>query len=316
MTISIDCGSVGVAGYYSFYRNGELVYEEPSKNLITDYGWDRLVNVGEASASATTLQLGTSNTPPTVGDTALGGFLVQKVGNGALTNGTGTDTNGNYSFTRLSYVFAQGAVVGNVAEVGWKVASGDSGLTSRSLVKDGNGNPAVIVVTAIDQLTVTYELRYHRAAVDVSGTVMVAGVSTTYVFRTAAPTVGTSEASIVIGGFTPSLVQVRHYGAATVLGAPGTDPIGTSISAIDQSAMVNRVMSSNNTSATLTFTTPVCGTGSGNASGGVGCIILTVYGPTNRLGVYGTLKASFTPPIPKDSTKTLAYSFSMTINRF
>lgn len=312
--MNLNCGNVGVAGYYTFELNGVKVFESTSKNLITDFGWNRLFNLTLVAVSSSALQVGTDNTPPAVTDTALGAVLAQKVATSSETIGTGSDTTGNYSYSRYTYVFAQGAVVGNVAEVGWKVASTDASLTSRALTKDGLGNPAVIVVTAIDQLTVIYELRYYRAAIDSTGSVTVAGVPTTYTIRTASSVSGTAPASL-IGGLTPAASTVRHYGTGSVLGpADGGSPSGASTIATSQTPITG--LSTNSSTGVVSFTTAVIPTASGNTSGGVvNALITPSGGSSNLLGAYGDIKIGFSPAIPKDSTKTISYSLSFTFTR-
>lgn len=313
--MNLNCGNVGVAGYYTFELNGVKVFESPSKNLITDFGWNRLFNLVNIGVSGSALQVGTGNTTPAPSDTALAAFLAQKVGSGTGVTGTGSDGVGNYTYTRWPYAFAQGAVIGNVAEVGWKVASADAALTSRALTKDGLGNPAVIVVTAIDQLTVNFELRYYRATIDTTGGVTVAGVPTTYTLRTGAPVEGTALAEYLIGGLTPSATTLAHYGTGSVLGAAdGGPPSGTSTTALAEVAISG--LSANPATGVISFTTGVVPTGSGNSSGGVVNILLTPSGGGNvQSGAYGNIKVGFSPAIPKDNTKTVSYTFSFTFTR-
>lgn len=308
---------IGVAGYYTFELNGKPVFEVPSKNLITDFGWNRIANLGQTNLNGTVLQLGTSNTPPAVTDTALGAFVAQRGGPANGTVGTGTDVIGAYTYTRASYAFAQGDVVGNIAEVGWKINSADVSISSRSLVKDGLGNPAIITVTSIDQLTVTYELRYYRDPLDVTSSVTVAGVPTTWILRTSTAVSGTSSDLGRIGGLYPSKMDINHFGTGFVLGAPNSAPSGGGGGlAVSQQNVVGLVVTVNPTTIVVTLTSPTVAVGSGNSSGGVyGITFFFRDASLQTLGGYGNLKASFSPPIPKDNTKTVNYSFSFTFNR-
>lgn len=312
--MKIDCGEIRLAGFYTFELNGEKVFEAPSKNLITDFGWDRLSNLSTQLTTSTVVQVGTGNTAPALGDTSLQAFLAQVAGS-TTTIGTGTDGTGGYSFTRGGYVFAQGAVIGNIAEVGFKVATGDGSLSSRSLVKDGLGNPAVIVVTAMDQLTVNYELRYYRAALDVSSTVLVAGVNTTYILRTASPIAGIGGPS-GYGGLNISKVYGTIYGSGSVLGAPGIDVSGSTNTGIPVQTVVSKSITVNPTNTVVAFSTGVIGTADGNVTGG--CLNYQ-FSPTaagsEPLGAYGNIKMNFSPAIPKTNTKTLQFSFSFTFTR-
>lgn len=312
----IDCGEIGVAGFYTFELNGKPVFEVPSKNLITDFGWSRLSNLTDIVLSGAECSVGTGNTPPATSNTALGALVAAVVGGSTAVVGNATDGVGNYSFSRTSFVFAQGAVVGNIAEVGFRVASGDASLTSRSLVKDGLGNPAVIVVTVIDQLTVTYELRYYRFNSDITSSVSVAGVPTTYIVRPASPVPGTSADTTRLGGFLPTtLDQLRHFGTGTTFGGLNIDVTGTSV-LVSGVTVTGASVTVNPTNTIVAFNSSIIATGSGNSTGGILNLQFSPSGPASRrLGAYGFLKVNFSPIIPKDSTKTIQYSFSYTFTR-
>lgn len=311
---------VGVAGYYYFELNGEMVFEAPSKNLITNFGWTKLSNLIYSNSALGQIHVGTSNTPPAYTDTALGSFLAATAsGGGAFTEGNGTDGIGEYAYIRTAYAFALGAVVGNVTEVGFKVVTADAALTSRSLVKDGAGNPATIVVTATDTLTVHYELRYYRAPLDITSSVTVSGTPTTYVLRTAAKNSGlVGGGTGLIGGFTFDAITVEHYGTGSTLGAPGVDPsAGFQTNALFRVA-ASPVVTVGTGTTTVTLTTPTIGLGAGNVSGGVliaTFLPLTAGAGNQALGAYGNIKASFTPAIPKGGTSTLSYGLSFTFTR-
>lgn len=309
--MNIECGRVAVAGYYTFFLNGEKVFEAPSKNLITDFGWNRIMNI--AMWQPGQIQVGTSNTPPAVTDVALGAFVAEVTPSGGP-GSTGTDANGEYSATTTTGTFAVGAVVGNIAEVGYKVQAGDSSLMSRSLVKDATGNPAVIVVTAADQLVVQFQLRYYRSALDLTGNITVAGVPTTYVFRTGTKTAGTTADGVHFGGFTPIDVDVEAFGGDVVFGPPGVAPSGGTNTSSGGLSITSLVVDSN--TGVVSYNLGPVATSSGNLSGGTVCINIRNMGPSStELGAYGQLKVQFTPPIPKDDTKILTYSFSYTFTR-
>lgn len=312
----MDLGTceVKVAGYYTFYINGEEVFSTPSKNLITNYGWDRLFNIDEGSlTSSTILQLGTGNTPPAVTDTALVSLLASQTGTSADTAINGTDTVGVYRGARYTYVFAQGAVVGNVAEVGWKVAAADTAVSSRSLVKDGLGNPATIVVTAIDQLTVIYETRYYlNRTLTNSGTVIVAGVSTSYTLMAAADDVASNTSGRVLG-YRVGAVSVTPHGTGFTMGSVGNNPAGgEGAPTILALSGVSTNSATNTQQFTFTFNTAQA-----NLSGGILGIKFSHQGASIGIshGNLGTYKVSFSPAIPKDNTKTCAFTFTLTFTR-
>lgn len=311
---AVECG---VAGYYTFELNGVPAFSMPTKNLITDFGWNRLFNMGEQNNNLTVVQVGTGNTTPSTADTSLVAFLAQVAGNSTGTVQKGTDTIGEYTSTRVTYVFAQGAVVGNISEVGWKVANGDSALTSRSLIKDGLGNPATMTVTAIDQLTVTYELRYYRPPVSNSGTLTIGGVSTNYTLLNAVGAIGTTEATYAIAGFKPSRVTMTHYGTGHTFGVAGVNPSGGgAISAASAELLTSVVVDT--VASTVTVSTNTIATGTGNSPGGVGAVLIEMHfgtGGPHESGMLSAMKLSFTPFIAKDNTKTLRYTLVYTITR-
>lgn len=316
----LECG---VAGYYTFELNGVPVFPSPSKNLITDFGWDRFMNLVNVGATTTQIQLGTSNTPPTAADTTLGN-LVASMNHGATNTSvstSGTDAIGTYQGQRMSFAFAQGAVVGNIAEVGYKVQAADSSLSSRSLIKDGMGNPAVIVSTAIDQLTVTYELRYYlNRTLSTTGSITVAGTPTTWTLMAAANDVPVT-ADLNVYGMKP----VRLMGSATgpnlsyvvgstfSMGAVGANPTGTQVtigSAISLTGVTVNV-AAGTVASTFTLTTAT-----GNTGTGIYGMRLVYCGSSSPLvAPMGAMKLSFVPAIPKDATKTLAVTITVTYVR-
>lgn len=312
--MSIKCPEFGVMGQYEFFLNGEPVFKTPSKNLITDFGWTRIANLTAAAVAGSQIQVGSGNVPPATTDTSLGSLLAQLGGPATCTVATGNDAGGDFSSSAISYVFATGAIIGNVAEVGFKIASGDSGLTSRSLVKDGLGNPAVIVCTSIDQLTVIYTLKYYRSSIDTPTVLTIGGVSTTCTARTAPMIPGTSNNNGNIGGL--SLVewsQFDLFGTGSSLGAPGSSVsgAGTVPSGI---GVTGKSITVNPTNITVAFSSTVIPVGQGNVSGGVFNMQFTPA-VGNGLGGYGALKMGFSPAIAKNNTKTLQFSWLCTFNR-
>jgi hypothetical protein len=267
-------------------------------NLITDAGLEML---GKPMSIAQYCYVGTGNAAPTTGDVV----MQQPV---ATTGGAGPASVGSsgaapyYGYCRRTYAFAQGAVVGNIAEVGVGENSTSANyLFSRSLV-----SPA-ISITAIDQLSVVYELRtyapaWSSAADDVTGSVDIGG----HVYAWAAR---------------PFRVH-DSWGASIFTrasGSPGiaftTSPYGGSTTAVEApAALVSPVMPTNTIgggtspgSALLgeTFNPGVhiggfgtkWATNTANYPQGVQGIIADTY--------FGRWQLVFDAPIPKDNTKEL-----------
>ena len=143
-------------------------------NLITNIG---LEAIGEALAIGRYCVVGTGNTAPTTANTALQSPVAVRDFNGATSTGIVT-TGDRYGWQRRTYVFAEGAVTGTIAEVGvgWSY-SVSTPLLSRSLV-----SPAVTIV-ALDQLTCVYELRMYLPTADSTGSVTINGTPYNFTVR-------------------------------------------------------------------------------------------------------------------------------------
>lgn len=310
LNITQECG---VAGYYTFLLNGESIFSKETKNLITDFGWSRLLQLGKQINTSTVLQVGTGNTPPAVTDTALASFLAQIAGkssSGVVVSGT--DVNGAYSGVRCTYEFAQGTVIGNLTEVGLKIASADTSLTSRSLIKDGSGNPTTLTVTAIDQLTVLYELRYYyNDSMTSSGTMTIGGVSTNWAVLSAGRT-AYNQASF-FSGRAHSYFVTTVYGTGVTFGAAGTDPSGGASSAVSKSGST----SVNVGTSTATYTITAYTISEANVSGGILAILIDPQvDATLASPAHNRIKISFSPAVAKTSTKTFGISYSVTYFRY
>ncbi|MGL4641414.1 MAG: hypothetical protein ACRCVX_17030, partial [Shewanella sp.] len=183
--ISVD-SRAKVGGEYMLQvfepKNGrlELVRETGwFDNLITNFG---LNNIGKNTALGPNCRVGTGNTAPAFTDTQLVAQVAGNAGGSApsLVLAGAPDYQSTYSVT---YEFPQGAVVGNIAEVGIGAAATGANLFSRALIVDGVGSPVAIPVTAIQILRVTYRLSMYPSLTDATGTVSIGGVSYNYISR-------------------------------------------------------------------------------------------------------------------------------------
>lgn len=305
MNFNCECG---MAGFYTFLVNGVEVFTAPSKNLITDSGWSRFLSSGSIPTSSMQVMLGTGNTPPTTADTALVAQVAQHTGP-TLSTTSGTDATGAFNAHRMTHTFAQGAVVGNIAEVGWKAASTDSALFSRSLIVDGLGNPTTLVLTAIDQLTVNYDLRYYvNNTLTSTGVISIGGVSTTWTLRPSAVQ-GIASFSGISGLNTPSM-SLGGYNSLVTLGGPGSAPTGASL---DYNATKSVTVTVSVPTNTVTYQFDTISTGEANLFGGIGAL---VFGLGNPSILINGIKVGFSPAINKTSTKTLDVTFSITFTRY
>lgn len=153
-------------------KDGKVVRETDFfPNMITKIGLNRL---GETTTSWARSNawcfVGTGNTAPTINDTALVSQLAKAQISGTnvtLLTPTAPDY---YSESQCVITFPVGAVVGNVAEMGFSTTSTDTDLCVRELVRDSGGSPTTISVSASESLRVTYHFRKYVPQGDFIGT--------------------------------------------------------------------------------------------------------------------------------------------------
>lgn len=154
-------------------------------NLITNNGFDQYLNSSVGMNSTTGpmayCRVGSGTATPAVTDSALQSQV-------ASTNTIQSTTLGRasvspyYAFITRVYRFNPGVATGNLSEIG--VAPAATGnLFSRALILDGFGSPTTITVLAGEILDVTYQFRLYAPTSDVTGTITLDGVSTTYTIR-------------------------------------------------------------------------------------------------------------------------------------
>lgn len=257
------------------------------QNLITNTGMDML---GGADWIRRCF-IGTGNTEPQFTDTALAAQTA--FANGGTSNGP-VDNTEKWTSLIGTYVFAQGAVVGNMQEIG--IGNTSNQLFSRALIRDGAGNPTTLTVTAIDILTVTYQLRLYRPADDIVTTITNSGVTYTVTSRTARQMTGASLGDWESYGSPFSAYPRQMYTYSGNIGTVDGAPASQSGSRTESTTEEAYVPGTYYRQATFNFSTT-----EGNAAGGIRSVINGVNGPEPVF-----VQAQFDPPIAKDSTKTLA----------
>lgn len=270
-------------------------------NLITDIGMNRL----GAGASVQWCSVGTGTAQPVQGDTGLQAPLAFT--NSYSSSQAAQSTPPYYQTNTRVFTFAQGAVVGNISEVGvgWSGANGT--LFSRARIKDGGGVDTTITVTAIEQLSVTYQLRLNIPNTDVVTTPTINGQATTVTVRAALASAvqwqGAAAALYVFDGrfgvVSANLAFAPYNGA---IGAVTGGPSGTNLG---NSASITQTAYSNNsyyTEFVVNWTIS-----QGNDAGGIdsiGC-------GTNP----GFFQIGFVPPILKLNTQTMQMTYRLAWSR-
>lgn len=301
--------NVGVAGRFKL----EAVNEETGErrelvpwfnNLITDQGLNVMGTAWLGSNGYCVVGTGTAT--PAVTDTVLAAKLAHT--NTATSVVTGGSATAPYysSYTKV-FRFAAGVATGNLSELGVCVASSTTLVFSRTLIKDGSGNPTTITVLSTEALDVTYELRLYAPSADAAHTTMISGVPYTGVIRAANVTSFSSSGyTWFLGNSVGNAVDIRinSYSPRVYTGGVGAITASPSGTSADISDCVSATYSNNSLQRTGTTTV---GLSQGNLSGGIGALLI----PT----ALGTYQIGFSPPIPKDATKVLTLGLTLSWNR-
>jgi hypothetical protein len=298
----------GMKGEYRLEvsRNGSIIKETDwFDNVILTQGLDRLglttdnpvvsfsrIGTGTSIPLATQTQLDSQSAASTVTNSALNTTL-----NSGFPDYITTHT--------YRYSYAQGAVVGNMSEIGTGWSSGGATLFSRALILDGSGNPTTITLIAIDQLTVFYRLSVIPDLTDGVGIINIGGTDYDYTVRVRN-----------VGSF---CADSRVFSSPGAFGIPGFRPtsgaltsvVGTQLSAITASPVTAASAGTNPTIGAYsqnsyqrddTFNWSIS---QGNLTGGVQIISYGWAG--NQSGLMG-YQMRLATTIPKDNTKTMSFT--------
>ena len=269
-------------------------------NLITNGGLDLLGTGGFLN----NCYIGTNNTAPSFTDTSL---LSQSASASRQGSPTNTTDSTSWVGTVSTYIFAQGAAVGNMQEIG--IGPSGTNLFSRALIVDGNGDPTVLVLTAVDILTVTYELRKYASQDDDTDTVTGGTASYTVVTRTSRGLqTGAVESWNAGGPFTTNGspgVRVTAGALGSWMSQP-TNGAGSSVGGTRTQAVYTPGNHYRDMTTLLTST-------QGNVSGGL--ITAASIIESGSTACACALQASFSPGIPKDNTRSLSLTWRVSWGR-
>lgn len=317
---------IGVKGRYQLTvrRHGEVVQQTDwFDNLILNQGLDYigLYNNGTITDSGPFqyAQVGTGTSTATATQTQLDALLNYTARSGTTPTWANSGSP-NYILTVVfTYAFSQGAVVGNISEVGIGRLSTAGGLFSRARILDGSNNPTTITLTSIDQLTVSYALSVVPSLASVSSSVVLDGITYPY---TAYTTAAGSGVGTIVGypsiqypwfGFTRSSPGSDYHGQVHAAGTPLSPTVltDTSVPGSTGNALIywdgNPVYSytAGTYTGLLTFRVNPA---QGNFAGGIQCILMDIrVGNANPQVLY-----YFSTPIPKLNTQRLTLVLSLT----
>lgn len=309
--------TLGVAGYYKFeaFKADSAGNEIPGTrrvvadwfpNLITDFGLNRSLTNGSFDMM-TTCKVGSGSTAPAFTDTALVSQVATTASVVANTLAV-TASAPYYGYRRRTYRFGTGVAAGNLSEVGISGSSGS--LFSRALIADSGGSPTTLTILSDEILDVTYELRLYAPTTDTVTVVTEDGVDYTFTVRAAlANTVAWCGASVTLLGSALHRIACSVYPAASTISAAITgQPSGTpSAQIIGEEPYTGTAAAASNTFRISGGLTDF------NVTGGIGAILIGNDGTNNTSSFKFQIGCS--PPLPKDSTKTIAIDFTLSLAR-
>ncbi len=291
---------------------------------LTDWFSNHIVNGGLnsiATVNATidsldksclaSARVGAGTTAPTDTDTALVAKLATTSTKQAVTYGLNAATP-YYGWTRITFRFALGAVVGNVSEVA--IYTNQGNMFSRALITDGLGTPISITVLSDEQLDVIYELRNYASEATVSyGPVTISGVDYSGDIKSSAVTnnnyygwvYSLSQAG---SGLSGSIIATSNMGgcsayATQTLGSITALPSGTAYPMTSRTVIGSYVTDSFYVNHEVLWDL-----NQGNTGSGIGSISVTT--------LLGTYQFSLTPKIMKDNTKRLKLNIRVSWGRY
>ena len=261
-------------------------------NLVLNQGLDLYGQYG-ISCNLYYCQVGTGNTPVNAAQTTLASFVAYGSGgrDSYVNNGSPTYSNS----TTYKYIFAQGAVIGNIAEVGVST-NPTSGLFSRALIVDSLGTPTTITLTSIDQLTVYYVLTQVSTLTDVTGSITLNGNAYPNTIRPY-----NVSSNIVFPSYIVPFAYDVSDGTATLQPITASGPNGNSGSG--GNGIINAGSYTPGTysitwSHVMSPSSAICG------NGGIGAVYYSSFNP-------GSIQVVFSTPIPKTNTQTLTLNWSV-----
>lgn len=267
-------------------------------NLILNSGLDYL---GSGNNYLTYCKVGDGTSTPISTQTTLDS---QKASTNTTFNSDLNSASGSapwYGLFRRYFEFALGTAAGNLTELGFGPSSG--ALFSRTLFKDGSGNPVTIVVLSDEILQVTYEARQYAPEVDAAFSgIVIEGVARSGVVRAASAGNGSAWSFI---NNNAANGNAFGSGCSTYSGDLGTvtgQPASLSGSNANTATYSTYVPGNYYLDATWAFALD-----KGNAVGGIKSVAFN-----NSRGQY---QANFTPVLDKTSAKTMTLTFRISWTR-
>lgn len=177
----------GLKGHFDIVKkkaDGSIVEQYSFDNLILDNGLNLIGTKFEQVINY--CHLGSGNAEPNVKQTQLFGFLSAVLYRGGENDGKVFDLESETKSLNITrkFIFAAGVATGNIAEIGMANSqSATDGLFCRTLIKDSQGRPTVISKLADEILEVFYTLKIIINHQDITGVGVIDGEEYTYILR-------------------------------------------------------------------------------------------------------------------------------------
>ena len=284
-----------------------------------DTGWfdntitNQCLNAWAGSTPLNTLTqycgVGVGTAAPTTTNSSITGQIGSRASSGAQ----GTNVVGLVHTTTKQYNFAVSAVIGTITEVGIFSAPTGGVLATRALIKDGGGVPTSITLVSGDTLYVIWRCTVTAPSSDYTGVVSISGVNYNVVARPSYFVTGSMSSGLWSGPLGAAAgdaffgLNGASVYATQTLGAVTAGPLGSSNG--QTSSVVAAYVDSTYT-RTCTATWSVA---NGNAAGGVGSAAW--LGGSNSGIQVSYAAVSDGSRIPKDATKTMTLTLSITVSR-
>lgn len=160
------------------HRDGAVSEDMEFPNLILNAGLDRW-GTGRIIDRCF---CGAGTTAPAPSDVSMGSLIATSTTTQVVPSYRTANATERWTEITICYRFAAGVGTGTWYEIGmgW-----DSGLWSRALIKDGSGLPTSITKLSDETVDVYYTLRIQFPASDITGSILLKGVTYDYVLRPA-----------------------------------------------------------------------------------------------------------------------------------
>lgn len=202
--------SLKVRGYFEIdlidSKTGNIKQHFNFSNIITDSGLDQIGLGNILSSCYQFLEVGIGSSTPTASDTALDNPLpTRSNNNGGDGDITTTNNAPEYIKRRITRIFEENEVNGQISELGFWTSRVGGILINRALVLDSEGLPTTINKTPSDILKVVFEFRLYPPN-DVVGQNIFYDIPINYIIRPQGSLLSTNwgRALDTLGNWTPT----------------------------------------------------------------------------------------------------------------